>query len=229
MKQLIKSTHYVRNSFLSCFVCIIATVLLHTGNHFPALGIPFAQIQGEIDYRVLVRWLAMMTIPLLLNGYFLSRCKQVELLSLIHLKSIRKWMAFKMMGCVVTTFAYTIILLIPTFILFNASMAIKAFSLLLFNNFLWMFVQIIMDETILLPSASSIWVAAILCFSFVLGEHFEEIACYLPSTWGMLCRASFSTKFLSAGGWFFLANLALNLLLCLLSFYSQHMKWRRKA
>ena len=80
----------MENLFIIVLICLIAVALLYTGDQTPALGIIPAQIPGEIDYVVLSRWLAMMAMPLLINGYFLSQCREVELLTLLHLKETIK-------------------------------------------------------------------------------------------------------------------------------------------
>ena len=117
MKRLIKTASYIGNVKVTVLVCMVAAVLLHTGMQTPTLGIMPAQVRGEIDYIVLARWLGMMAVPILLNGYYLSRCKNVEILSLIHLKSTCKWLHFKLVGFFVNTLVYTTALSVPVCIL----------------------------------------------------------------------------------------------------------------
>lgn len=185
----------------------VAAALLHAGGQTPTLGIAPAQIRGEIDYIALARWLGMMTMPILFNGYFLSRCRNVEVLSLLQLKNICKWMYIKLTGCFFNTLIYTTALAVPLCILRGFSTTGAAFLLLLGNNVLWMCVQLLLDEMLPSVSITSIVVVVMICACFVIGERLEGASSYMPSNWGMLCRVDTNPTGSTDIHWFLLANM----------------------
>lgn len=217
----------MENLFIIVLICLIAVALLYTGDQTPALGIIPAQIPGEIDYVVLSRWLAMMAMPLLINGYFLSQCREVELLTLLHLKETIKWLKVKLFGCFMHTILYTAILVMPLFIFYEHTTAINAFVLLCMNNYLWMFIQIALDDVFPKASITGLVVVAIIFFTFVVGEQVKDYAFCFPTSWGMVCRSKIRSDGNVEIGWFLIANL-LSILLCMSLFHGAMRKRRRQ-
>ena len=185
------------------FKCLLLPVLAAVGllharisGQNVVLGLERAQILGEIDYTALVRWLAMMTLPLLINGFYISRCRRIELFSILRFQKRESWLEQMMLGCIFITVCYAVLLVLPLFFSHPVQVILSAWILLMLNMLLW--TELLLLLNIVFPKASwtGIMCAAIICAVHVVGEQFPIISQWLPTSWGIYCR----TDMVSANG-----------------------------
>lgn len=190
MKKFLYRLDAIGNLRCLLLPVLASVLLLHAriSGQNVVLGLERAQIPGEIDYTALVRWLAMMTLPLLINGFYISRCRRIELFSILRFRKRESWLTQMMLGCILITVCYTVLLVLP--LLYNQPVQtiLPAWLLLTLNMLLW--TELLLLLNIVFPKASwtGIMCAAIICAVHVVGEQFPIISQWLPTTWGMYCR-----------------------------------------
>ena len=198
MKKFLYRLDAIGNLRCLLIPILAAVLLLHAriSGQNVVFGLERAQIPGEIDYTALVRWLAMMTLPLLINGFYISRCRRIELFSILRFRRREAWLGHMVLGCIFITVCYTVLLVLPLFFSQSVQGILSAWILLTLNMLLWTELLLLLNIVFPKTSWTGIMCAAIICAVHVVGEQFPIISQWLPTTWGMYCR----TDMVSANG-----------------------------
>ncbi len=190
MKKFLYRLDVIGNLRCLLIPVLAAVLLLHTriSGQNVVFGLERAQISGEIDYTALVRWLAMMTLPLLINGFYISRCRRIELFSILRFRKREAWLGQMVLGCIFITMCYTVLLVLPLILSQSVQVILSAWLLLTLNMILWTELLLLLNITFPKASWSGILCAAVICGIYVIGEQFPSTSQWFPTTWGMYCR-----------------------------------------
>lgn len=190
MRKFLYRLDAIGNLRYLLFPVLAAVGLLHAriSGQNVVLGLERAQILGEIDYTALVRWLAMMTLPLLINGFYISRCRRIELFSILRFQKRESWLEQMMLGCIFITVCYAVLLVLPLFFSHPVQVILSAWLLLMLNMLLWTELLFLLNMLFPKASWSGILCAAVICGIYVVGEQFPSISQWIPTAWGMYCR-----------------------------------------
>lgn len=152
------------------------------------LGIPPAEVIGEIDLMQVGKWTALCSVPLLANGVILERSHQIELFSVLRVKKRLFLRGREVYACVACTFAWAVGVFGVSAWQLGSSKAIRIFFLLLPNLLLWDGISLVSYALCKRTAWSGGISLALIGGSCLIGVHLPSWMRYLPSTWGMLSQ-----------------------------------------
>lgn len=150
-------------------------------------GIMPSHSSGNIDYLQLARWLVLLFTPSVINGFILERSNKTELLSVVRTKGIVQFRRKISLMCFENSIIWVFIISVVYCILFD-SLAFK--QIVVFGLYVVLLGKL--DELLFYSAGQNPKTAALLPIAYILlfmiGECFDEINKYIPSSWGMICR-----------------------------------------
>jgi len=188
--------------------CLTAVMLL-SRKRLPITGVPRQAIRGEVDLSALAGWTGVMLMPILVNGFFLSKCKRIETLSRIRLHRRKQWLMLKFVGCALNVTLLTLILILSAALFVHEHVVWREWILLWINQILWMMVQLCLYEEIRMCIESGTACAVMISGGYLLGERFSVPEILLPTSWGMYVRIRGAGDF-----WIFVCMNLLGIGLC---------------
>lgn len=194
------------------YVLVLYCVSTPVHGTYVFLGITPAAVRGDVDYIAFSRWLLMMSAPVLVNGYFLDRSKQIEIFTCLRMKSMSKMSFCLLGGCAINSTLWVFALCIAALFKIEINNITYLISVLWPNFLIWMLIATIVYFLCNKAAWSGVIVIAVIGGSFLVGEHIPMLCKYVPSTWGMLCR---SVLYQDAG-YSLTYMITVNLLLCVI-------------
>lgn len=170
-----------------CIVFLVA-VSIPTGQVPIFMGVPSSEVVGEIDLMTVGKWSALCSIPLLANGIILERSRQIELFSVLRVKTRKHFRLHQVKACVICTFIWAAVIFGVTACQLKKRMAVEIFILLLPNLLLWNGIGLVFYALSKKASWSLSMPLALVAGSCLIGAHIPSWLPYVPSTWGMLSQ-----------------------------------------
>lgn len=163
-----------------------ALALVNDGAAF--FGVEKSLLFGEINYRDFSCWLLLMTTPVLVNGFLLSRAWRVRLFSCLRMRSWGNFYFFQLLICLCNIIIWGMIRETVLLLIVLPQEALSAGFLLFLSDCLWMLCTMIFY--VMTHASSTFGLLVLIAFggSFLIGEFISPICLWMPSTWSMLCR-----------------------------------------
>lgn len=154
-----------------------------------SLGIPAAVAGGSVDSLVFSRWLLMISVPLLANGFYLVRMNRIRMFVCLRLTSRVYFGNYLLGGCAVHAVLWAFMLCCITCWQFPVTHIAVFFLLLLLQFLLWGFVSLLLY--LVCQKAAWSGIAALMSagIAFLISAYLPQLTNYMPSTWGMYARS----------------------------------------
>lgn len=181
--------------YVLCFpkwlvICMVLSIVLSfpVGQDVIFMGIPPADIAGEIDLIQVGKWVALCCIPLLANGVILEHSKQIELFSLLRVKRRLSLRLQEVYACIICTIAWAVAIFCVAAWQLGNDKAVKIIILLLPNLMMWSGVGLVCYALSKRAAWSADIALTLLGGSCLIGTRFPTWMPYLPCAWGMLSQ-----------------------------------------
>lgn len=192
------------------YIAVVLCSLEPAGGEFVIFGLEKALSPVAVNYAAFSRWLLMMCVPVLVNGYYLERCVTLETFIRLRMRKRSQFSIFMTCGCVFNSVIWALSLYAGGVLKFGAASMAGQLILLLPNLLFWTALTVRAYLGLgRAPWSGPLCVAIIGC-AHLLGEYVPALERFMPSAWGMRCRSSFdSGGYISA-----LYMITMSVLLC---------------
>lgn len=187
----------LQSILISAFYLLVICLFTFADSGAAFRGVEPAMIFGEVNYLAFSRWLLLMSAPILIDGYLLLRAQKARLYVSLRMKNHAEWYSYALTLCLLNTLYWSVLLLPGVLFALPAEEAVSVWLLLLFNNFVWLMLTLLLS--IMMKGSPTFGVVAILILgvSFLLGEFVPRLRPWTPGTWSMMCRTA---EYWSGGG-----------------------------
>lgn len=187
----------LQSILITAFYLLVICLFAFVDNGAAFRGIEPPMISGEVDYLAFSRWLLLMSAPILTDGYLLLRAQKARLYMSLRMKNHAEWYHYTLTLCLLNTLYWSVLLLPAILFALPAEEAVSVWLLLLFNNFVWLMLTLLLS--VMMKGSPTFGVVAILILgvSFLLGEFVPRLRPWTPGAWSMICRTA---EYWSGGG-----------------------------
>lgn len=175
---------------ITAFYLLVILLFVFADNGTAFRGIAPSMISGEVDYLAFSRWLLLMSVPILTDGYLLLRFRKVRLYLFPRMRSHAEWYYYGLTLCLINTLYWSVLLFPGILFVIAAEEAVSVWLLLLFNNFIWLMLTLLLYIVMKGSPTFGVFAILILGLSFLLGEFVPRLRKWTPGTWSMICRTS---------------------------------------
>lgn len=186
---IIRNLLCIPSTFAFYFIIIFLCTIFPTPDVKTVLGLPKAQIVGDIDYNQFSKWIVLICAPFLVNGLLLERSKLIDRFSSIRLHGRWHYIRNCATACVINS-AIWVLCLSGWAWLLGLRDFFSFFLIFCSNSLLWA----ILECAIYYFCGRRAWTGALLVIGIgsmcLLADRQPLLSNVMPTTWGMLCRSN---------------------------------------
>ena len=194
-ERLLAGVHFLRRIIFFeeiWIIPILSAVLLFMcvlGDDSPARGVVI-QFGDALDVFAFRNWIVMMTLPILWNVGWLSKCGVLCDIIILRYKSHKCFCSFLFAGSIIHSAFYATTLLIISTINHAESEAVQLWLLLFTNQSFWAVFITSLFINIRSPVGVVLYPVGAMCGAFFVSEKFPRLCHLSPASWGMIVRSS---------------------------------------